>query len=399
MTDHFKPQTEQDITEVLAWALSGKSTLEIMAGGSKRGYGCPMDVDAILDLSALSGIVLYEPEELVLTVAAGTPLSEIDAALQAQGQELAFEPVDYGPLYGLEPGASTIGGLLAGNIAGSRRIKAGAARDHFLGVRAISGRGEMFKSGGRVVKNVTGYDLCKGLAGTWGTLAVMTEVTVKVLPAGEDSRSIVIQGLKDEDAIEAMTMAMGSAFEVSGAAHLPFEISDHGKATTVLRVEGFGPSVDYRAEQLSNLLKDFGPCDVLETQLSKSLWVEINHCRVFSKNIANPLWRLSVPPNSGAQVMREILDKADIRYFFDWAGGLIWIECRQPNESLEPLIRGAFADCGGHATLVRASDDMRSSVPVFQPQAGALAGLSNRLKDGFDPQNILNPNRMVGGAA
>ncbi len=404
MTDYFKPRDEKDICEVLAWALNAKSALEIVAGGTKRKIGRPTDAGAILDLSALSGITLYEPEELVLTAAAATPLSEIEAALSANRQELAFEPVDFGSLFGLEERGATLGGVLAANICGSRRVKAGAARDHFLGVSAVSGRGEIFKSGGRVVKNVTGYDLCKGLAGSWGTLAVMTEVTIKVMPAGEETRTVLLRGLDDRDGVRAMGLAMGSAFEVSGAAHLPAQVADASEyaelnevadSATLFRIEGFGPSVDYRGKRLAELLGNFGSSDIFNSDQSKSLWKEISNARYFTKQIERPLWRISVPPMSGAEVVGRVLEQMPARYYFDWAGGLIWLECAEENDAGEAVVRGALETCGGHATLVRAKDDLRRSVPIFHPQPVVLANLSRRLKDGFDPQAILNPGRMV----
>jgi len=188
MTDLLKPRDAKDVEAAVAWALAEVKTLEIVGHGSKRGIGRAAQWDLSLDLSDLSGVTLYEPEELVLSARAGTPLAEIETLLAAHNQELAFEPMDYGPVFGAPAGCGTIGGTIAANLSGPRRIKAGAARDHFLGVSAVSGRAETFKSGGRVVKNVTGYDLCKVLAGSHGTLAVMTDVTVKVLPRAETER-------------------------------------------------------------------------------------------------------------------------------------------------------------------------------------------------------------------
>src|SRR3954466_855584 len=220
MTDLLKPRDGQDVEAAVQWALGEGKTLEIVGHGSKRGIGRAAQWDLSLDLSDLSGVTLYEPEELILSAKAGTPIAEIEALLAKNNQELAFEPLDYGPVFGAAPGRGTIGGVLAANVSGPRRIKTGAARDHFLGFTAVSGRGETFKSGGRVVKNVTGYDLCKVLAGSYGTLAAMTEVTIKVLPAAETEATVLIRGLEPARAVEAMTSAMGSACDISGAAHL-----------------------------------------------------------------------------------------------------------------------------------------------------------------------------------
>src|SRR6188508_226992 len=243
MTDLLKPRDAQDVEAAVGWALAEAKTLEIVGRGSKRGIGRAAQWDLSLDLSELSGVTLYEPEELVLSAKAGTPLAEIEKLLAEHNQELAFEPIDYGPLLGGPAGHGTAGGTVAANLSGPRRIKAGAARDHFLGFTAVSGRGETFKSGGRVVKNVTGYDLCKLMAGSWGTLAAMTDVTVKVLPRAETEQTLLVLGLDDAKATQAMAAAMGSSCDVSGAAHFPAPVAaslqaESGKALTALRLEG-----------------------------------------------------------------------------------------------------------------------------------------------------------------
>src|SRR5213075_796958 len=225
MTDILKPRDGKDAEAAVQWALAEGKTLEVVGHGSKRGLGRAAQWDLSLDLSDLSGVTLYEPAELILSAKAGTPIAEIETLLAANNQELAFEPMEYGPVYGAPPGRGSIGGTLAANLSGPRRIKAGAARDHFLGVTAVSGRGETFKSGGRVVKNVTGYDLCKVLAGSYGTLAVMTDVTVKVLPRAETEQTVLVLGLDDAGAIRAMSAAMGSSNDVSGAAHFPAPVA------------------------------------------------------------------------------------------------------------------------------------------------------------------------------
>src|SRR5579863_2790095 len=223
--DHLKPREAREVEQAIQWALAGDKALEVVGRGSKCAIGRAAQWDATLDLSALSGVTLYEPEELVLSAKAGTPVAEIEALVAASKQELAFEPIDYSALLGGSAGAGTIGGVLAANLSGPRRIKAGAARDHFLGLRAVSGRGESFKSGGRVVKNVTGYDLCKLLAGSWGTLAAMTEVTIKTLPKAPTEETVVVLGLDAASAVTAMATAMRSACDVSGAAHLPANVA------------------------------------------------------------------------------------------------------------------------------------------------------------------------------
>jgi glycolate oxidase FAD binding subunit len=267
----FTPTSSAEVLETVQWAVSEEAPVEILGHGSKRDIGRPAQTEHAIDLSKLTGVTLYEPEELVLSARAGTPLTEIEELLAEHRQQLAFEPMDYGPLLGGEAGRGTIGGVLAANLSGPRRIKAGAARDHVLGVHAVSGRGEAFKSGGRVVKNVTGYDLSKGLAGSWGTLAVVTDVTFKVLPAAETETTLAVRGLTEEQAAFAMAAAMGSSAEVSGTAHLPETVTGKvidgalkGKASTLFRVEGFGPSVAYRVESLKKLLSSQGAIEEIE---------------------------------------------------------------------------------------------------------------------------------------
>ena len=275
MTETIKARDAKDVEDAVGWALSQDKALEVVGRGSKRDLGRPVAADLVLDLSALSGVTLYEPEELVLTAKAGTPIAEIEDLLDERGQELAFEPMDYGALLGTPPRSGTLGGVLAANLAGPRRIKSGAARDHFLGAEAVSGRGERFKSGGRVVKNVTGYDLCKLLAGSFGTLAVLTEVTVKVLPKAQTQATLMLPGLDDGRAVRAMSAAMGSPCDVSAAAHLPAHVAprfaglDVRSAATVLRLEGVAPSVAHRKAALAALLAPFGP---------SRIWARRGHC-------------------------------------------------------------------------------------------------------------------------
>jgi glycolate oxidase FAD binding subunit len=364
-----------------------------------------------IDLSGLTGITLYEPEELVLSARAGTPLAEIEAALAAERQQLAFEPGDLGPLWGGDAGQGSIGGMLACNLAGPRRIKAGAARDHFLGFSAVSGRGEAFKSGGRVVKNVTGYDLCKLLAGSHGTLALMTHVTVKVMPAAEKTRSVLLLGLDDKDARAAMTRALQSSHEVSGAAHLPAAIAARsavsyvaqaGGAVTAIRVEGPGPSVDYRCAALRRELADLGESEELHSMNSGALWRELRDVAPFVGRPERPVWRISVAPQDGASLAAAVARDLDAEYFYDWGGGLIWLAPAGASEDAgAEILRAALSTVagafGGHATLIRAPAKVRTAVPVFQPQEPAMAALTERVKDSFDPKRVLNPGRMYAG--
>jgi glycolate oxidase FAD binding subunit len=404
-----RPISIEQIVDAVRSALAEQQPLEIVGRGTKRGLGRPIQAGATLDLSALSGIVSYEPDELILTCLAGTPIAEIEAALAEKHQQLAFEPGDWGPIYGAPAGQGTIGGALACNLSGPRRLKAGAARDHFLGVSAVSGRGEIFKAGGKVVKNVTGYDLPKLLCGAYGTLAVMAEVTLKVLPAPEKSRTVLLFGLDDERAIAVMSVALNSPHEVASAAHLPAQIAARtgidlvtktGTAVTAIRVEGPGPSVEHRCAVLRAELGSGIVNEELHSMRSSMFWQTVRDVAPILPDKQSQLWRLSVPPASGAAVMRDIATQLSSLpdYFYDWAGGLIWLTLPRRADAGAPSIRAAMAKHGsGHATLMRAKDDVRLAVPVFEPQSDQLASLSVRVKDSFDPQRILNPGRMAAG--
>jgi glycolate oxidase FAD binding subunit len=402
MTDALKARDAKDVEDAVRWALSESKTLEVAGRGSKRALGRPSQSDLTLDLSGLSGVTLYEPEELVLSAKAGTPLAEIEALVESKGQQLAFEPMDYGPVLGMAESAGSLGGALAANLSGPRRIKAGAARDHFLGFAAVSGRGEPFKSGGRVVKNVTGYDLCKLLAGSFGTLAAMTEVTIKVLPRPETEETVLMPGLDDAQANAAMSAAMASSCDVSGVAHLPRGIAASGlspnKSTTAFRLEGVPPSVKHRKDALVALLRPFGASESVGESQSRTLWRGIRDALPFSANATSrewPLWRVSTTPSRGAEFAAKL--PRDAQFFYDWAGGLIWIALPPSDDAGAAAIRRAAAATGGHATLIRAPAAVRAAVAVFEPQSGALAGVSKRVKESFDPKGVLNPGRMWAG--
>jgi glycolate dehydrogenase FAD-binding subunit len=408
METTLKPVDAGGVLDAVRWAAAAEAPLEILGHGSKRDIGRPVQAEFGLDLSDLSGITLYEPEELVLSVKAGTPVADVETLLADHNQMLAFEPMDFGPLFGVARGRGTMGGMLAANSSGPRRLKAGAARDHVLGINAVSGRGEVFKSGGRVVKNVTGYDLSKGLAGSWGTLAVVTEATFKVLPKPEAAATLVIAGLDDLTAVTALCKAMGTPFDVSGAAHLPerlvAEVPDvafasGGRSATLIRLEGIAPSVDYRAEKLTALVGRLGEVAVLEGAQSEAVWRAVRDVSAFG-TAAYPVWRVSVAPSAGPEVVAALNDTHAIRYFYDWSGGLVWIEVEEwARDGLARAIRTAVAEAGGgHATLMRGSPALRTAIPPFEPQPEPLAALSRRLKLQFDPRGILNPGRIATGA-
>jgi glycolate oxidase FAD binding subunit len=385
MTGTIKPRDAQELRQAVEWALNESVTLDVRGQGSKLALGKPMRCDQVLDLSGISGVVDYAPEELVVTLRAGTPLREVEALLEQRNQMLAFEPPDLGPLLGRAPGEGTLVGALMGNLAGPRRLSAGAARDHLLGFSGVNGRGEIFKSGGRVMKNVTGYDLSKLLAGSWGTLAVLDQVSVKVLPAPDQTRTLLLLGLDDAAAVKAMCVAMGSPHDVSGAAHLP------GK--TALRVEGVAPSVEARLKGLRDLLADSGAkMEELDTLESRAFWREVRDVAPLSPPADAVVWKISCPPTEGPGVVARIkAQRPAAQALYDWSGGLIWLALPASVDAEHSLVRGALT---GHAILVRAPEAVRAKVPVFQPQSPALAALAQRVKESFDPKGLFNPGRM-----
>lgn len=395
---HFSPADIDELRYTVAGALAAEEPVEIVAGASKRGLGRPMQTPHVLDLSRLAGIRDYAPSELVLTAGAATPLAEIEKVLAKHGQMLAFEPPDWRGLLA-DGGTPTLGGVLACNLAGPRRLKAGAARDHFLGFRGVSGRGEIFKAGGKVVKNVTGYDLCKLLAGSYGTLAALEEVTIKVLPRPETEATVLLAGLAPDTATRLMAAALGSPHDVSGAAYLPKGYaSEVSPQSVLLRVEGPAPSVAFRREKLRD---QFGMSSILDSATSGRLWKALGEASPISEPRDRAIWRVSAAPMRGAEVAETVTRTLDAKWFLDWGGGLLWLAMPEQGDAgaaaIRAAIRGPDGRGTGHATLVRGSPALRRAVPVFEPQPAPLAALSRRVKEAFDPAHILNPGRMSEG--
>lgn len=379
----MKPKSESELADVVKASAAKGTKLQIRGGGTRAGLGHGVTGE-LLDTTGLKGISLYEPGALTIVVSAGTPLDTIEKTLAKEGQRLPFEPMDHRALYGTN-GKSTIGGVVAANISGPSRIQAGACRDSLIGVRFVDGEGTIVKNGGRVMKNVTGYDLVKLMAGSHGTLGVLTEVAFKVLPMPEASATVVVEGLGNNDACAAMSAALTSPFDVNGAAHLP-EAAGH-TARTCIRVEGFDGSVKYRSGRLKELLASFG--DVcIETDLAKSrsLWQQIRDAEIVAAGKGD-VWRCSVKPSHGAKLAKAA--GKDAQFQFDWGGGLVWT-CIPQATNLRTLMRGI----AGHATLIRSSEATASELGVFQPEPAPLASISAGLRARFDPHGILNPGRM-----
>lgn len=370
------PQSEAELAEMVA----GADGPLCIRGGGTRGASVP---GATLDISGLAGVELYEPGALTLVVRAGTPVSEIEAVLAAENQRLPFEPMDHRGLLGTT-GEPTIGGVVAANVSGPRRIQVGACRDFLLGVRYVDGTGQVIRNGGRVMKNVTGYDLVKLMAGSWGTLGVLTEVALKVLPRPETTGTVRIRGLGDARAVEALSKALGSPFEVTGAAHLP--AGAEADAETMIRIEGAPASVAYRAGRLADLLDGFGEIGIeADPEVNALLWRDIRDLAAFAQ-ARGDVWRLSVKPSDAPGIAARL--GAD-RLVYDWGGGLIWALVPQGTDLRARV--GAFA---GHATLVRADAATRARLGMFHPEPAPLAAISTGLRQRFDPRGLFNPGLM-----
>jgi glycolate oxidase FAD binding subunit len=337
-----------------------------------------------------------------MSARAGTPLSHIEAELAAHGQMLAFEPIDVAPATGGPQGTQTIGAVFATNLSGARRIQVGAARDHLLGVRGVNGRAELFQLGGRVMKNVTGYDVARGLAGSWGTLAILTEVTFKVVPWPETAATVVYLGLPDNLAVELLSAAMAQPVEVSGAVHLQAAVAERlshpglrgmGKSVTALRLENFATAVAGRKAKLKEALKVYGKALELDHRDSLEFWGELRRLTVMPYR-PTLLWRISTKPTTAPKLVAAIQRYMPAEAFYDWAGGLVWLEVPATADAGTAEIRRATAIHGGHATLIRAEPSVRANVEVFQPLSPPVERLTRGLKAAFDPEGILNPGRM-----
>ncbi|QCI65678.1 FAD-binding protein [Phreatobacter stygius] len=391
MTLH-RPTTSAELAAIVAEARAARTPLAIGGGLTRSGLGRPVQAAAEISTRGLTGITLYEPAELVIAARAGTPLREVTEALAAKGQRLPFEPMDHRRLYGTT-GEPTVGGVAAGNVSGPARINLGAARDSMIGLKFVNGRGEDIKSGGRVMKNVTGLDLVKALAGSHGTLGIFHEICFKVLPVAESEATLQLGGLTDIQAIEALSTALGSPFEPTGAAHLP---AGGGEAArTLLRIEGFAPSIAYRSGELAKLLKRFGMLETIAQDQAAALWRDIRDAALYAGS-GTAVWRISVAPSKAAALGAKLAGRG-ARLFYDWGGGLIWAAVEPAGDAEASFVHAQAKAAGGHATLVRAPDAVRLAVDVFDPPAPPLMAMQKKLKASLDPDGILNPGRMYAG--
>ncbi len=392
----WAPKDEAGIAQAVAAAYAAREPITVEGAGTKRGMLRPVQAARTLSTRNLRGITLYAPKELILSARAGTPISEIEAALAEHGQHLIAEPPNLSALFGT--GAEqTIGGVVATNLSGPRRVTWGATRDHVMGIRAVDGRGDAFHSGGRVLKNVTGLDLCKLLAGSHGTLGVITEVTLKVLPAPECTGTLVIAASDAAAGVRLLSAALGSPYGVSAASWLPREaaqavpeLAGFDAAVAVVRIEDFTTSVDYRTQRLA---EDLGPSHAyhLGDTASRAAWRAVRDVLPLTVQPGEAVWRVSVRPSSGP----GILAATKLRGFLDWGGGLVWLA---GDPASHTVVTQAARAAGGTWTLMRAPDAVRIAVDVIPPEPPALAAIARRVKAVMDPGGILNPGRLAAGA-
>jgi glycolate oxidase FAD binding subunit len=383
---HVRPASVAELVALIDDARAGGTRLDLRGGGSKAGFGAPVDVApvdsaVVVDMRGFAGIVDYDPAELVLTVRSGTPLGEVEDLLAAHGQMLAFDPFDHGPIHRRPAGDATIGGVFAAGVAGSRRLARGGARDHLLGFKAVSGRGEAFVAGARVTKNVTGFDLPKLACGSWGRLFALTELHVKTLPRAQMGVTVALDGLTVDAAVAAMSRAAGSQATICAAAH------DPQAGLTVLRIEGFAPSVMVRQALLGEILRDWGPLRMLDAKAADAVWDSLRGLTGLAD--APVLWRVVVPARQSPALIAA-LGAPGLRWLMDWAGGLVWIGC----DDAIGAVRAVAEAVGGHADLVRADAQSRRQYPARHPRAPALAALEARVRRAFDPAGVFETGRF-----
>jgi len=401
--DTFKPSSREEIAEIIKNCYKKSIPLEINGKKSKNKIGRNFQSEKTLDLSGYSGIIEYKPEELYIKVKAGTPLKEILEAIEKNNQQLAFEPIDFGFLFEGKSNGGTIGGVVACNFAGPRRFKVGSARDHVLGFQGINGKGEIIKSGGTVVKNVTGYDLCKLVSGSYGTLTVLTELSIKVLPKSESSKTLIINNPHLKKAMEYLGTALSSSTDPSGGVFYPerfennFVFNDltHKGALTAIRIEGPTNSVDQRisrlVKELSLLENEYSVLDNFQTDL---FWSKTRNLEVFS-NLKNNLLRVIVPVSETLNVIQK-LKKYEINYFLDWGGNLIWLELETISLKILREIKEITQEHSGYFTIIKLEDDLKASADIFTIDPIKYK-ISEKIKKSFDPKRIFNPGKMYSG--
>ena len=399
----FNPSSREEIAEIIRNCYKKNIPLEINGSKSKNKIGRNFQAEKTLDLTSYSGIIDYKPEELYIKVKAGTPINSIIEELDKHDQQLAFEPVDFGFLFNGKSNNGTIGGVISCNFAGPRRFKVGSARDHLLGFQGINGKGDIIKSGGTVVKNVTGYDLCKLISGSFGTLSVLTELSVKVLPKPQSSKTLIINNPHIKKAIEYLGIALSSSSDPSGGVFYPeqfdqsFTFNDltHKGALTAIRIEGPSNSVDHRIKNLSaelGLLEN--EYSILESVQTKIFWNKTKNLEIFSNSKKN-LLRIVVPISETLSVLQK-MKPYEINYFLDWGGSLIWVELEKISLKILREIKDIMQQHSGYFTIIKVEDDLKASADIFTIDPIKYK-ISEKIKKSFDPKRIFNPGKMYSG--
>ena len=405
------PQNEREVSSIIKKFYKSNIPIELVGTGSKKKIGKPLQCAKILNLSKLNGIVEYLPEELYIKVKSGTSIKQIEEELKKNKQQLAFEPIDFGYLLNGKSDYGTAAGQVACNISGPRRFKVGSVRDHVLGFRGVNGRGEIIKSGGVVVKNVTGYDLSKLICGSYGTLVALTEITFKVLPAAEESKTLVVHNQKIEFATELLNKAISSSNDISGAIFLPkepqvsgcvmnientFKLNDlkHGGSLTAIRIEGSKNSIDLRIKNIMNELKIMNfDISILEIHQSEIFWNKVKSLEFFS-NSKNSIIRIVIPPSECVSLFYQLSNK--FKYYLDWGGALMWMEAYELTEEIFESIRKKVVKLDGYVTMIKNSDYLPYVEEVFTINRDRF-NISQSIKKSFDPKRILNPGKMYTG--
>lgn len=386
MAETLTPNTADELAQTVAQAAADKTPLRIIGGGSRLGLGEAVAAATHLSTEKLTGITEYKPDALSLVVKAGTPLAEIEQTLLAQSQRLAFEPADYRKLLGTQQSKPTIGGVVACNISGPRRVAVGACRDFLLGVKFVNGKGELIKNGGKVMKNVTGYDLVKLLCGSYGSLGVLTELSFKTAPIPEFETTLVFENLPGYEAVDLFSRLLGQPLDITGAVHQTAHASSDGIAKSYIRIEGFEAAVHRRVERIRTLtIKKF---ETLSYIASTNLWQSLRDIE-FAVGRNWPLWKIMIKPSEGPALVEVLQNIAGGNAQFDWGGACVWYS---PEGCLEwPVLRKLTEKLGGQAMRVTGA----KAAPAFHPQSGAVADMSERIRAKFDPDNILNPGILV----
>ena len=405
------PEKEKEVSNFIKKFYKSNIPIEIVGSGSKRIIGKPLQCAKVLNLSKINGIIEYLPEELYIKVKACTPLEQIEKELKKNNQQLAFEPINFGYLLNGKSDSGTAAGQVACNISGPRRFKVGSVRDHVLGFRGVNGRGDIIKSGGTVVKNVTGYDLSKLICGSYGTLVVLTEITFKVLPLPQESKTLIIHDQQLESASDFLDRSISSSSDVSGATFLPiqpenngcmmdvektFKLNDlkHKGSLTAIRIEGSKNSIEQRVQNLINELKIIDKnISILETYQSEIFWNKVKNLEFFSLS-KNNILRIVIPPSECIKLVYQLSNK--FKYFLDWGGALMWLEAHELSEEMFESIRKKVVKLGGYVTMIKNSDYLPYVEDVFTINSDRF-NISQNIKKSFDPKRILNPEKMYTG--